>query len=154
MTALLIAVYSAFIFFGKGVEYFPKVEQPFGIVDIRARGDLSTTERDALVRQVEERVLGMPEIEFLYAKTGSSDQGAEDQIGSLTLNYVDWSERRPGAEILADIRSATSDLAGILIETREPDAGPPIGKPVRIEFSSRYPEFTGRRRRTGAHVAG
>ena len=138
VTGLLIAVYLAFFTFGKGIEYFPEVEQPFGMVDVRARGDLSTDERDYLVRQVEERVLGMPEIEFLYAKTGGSDQGAEDLIGSLTLNYVDWSERRPAKDVLADIREATADLAGIYVETREPDPGPPLGKPVRIEFSSRY----------------
>lgn len=139
VTGLLILVYVAFFAFGKGVEYFPEVEQPFGMVDIRARGDLSTSERDELVRQVEERVLGMPEIEFLYAKTGASDQGAEDQIGTLTLNYVDWSERRRADEILAEIRERTSDLVGIRIETRKPDPGPPLGKPIRIEFSSRFP---------------
>ena len=138
VTSLLIAVYAAFFIFGKGIEYFPDVEQPFGMVDIRARGDLSTEERDRLVREVEARVLGMPEIEFLYAKTGSSDQGAEDQIGSLTLNYVDWRERRKADDILAEIRERTQDLAGIRIETRKPDPGPPIGKPIRIEFSSRF----------------
>jgi multidrug efflux pump len=138
VTGLLVAVYAAFFIFGKGVEYFPDVEQPFGMVDIRARGDLSTEERDRLVREVEARVLGMPEIEFLYAKTGSSDQGAEDQIGSLTLNYVDWRERRRADDILAEIRERTKDLAGIRIETRKPDPGPPMGKPIRIEFSSRF----------------
>jgi multidrug efflux pump len=111
------------------------------MVDIRARGDLSTAERDFLVRQVEERVLGMPEIEYVYAKTGSNDRGAEDQIGSLTLNYVDWDKRRPANDILADIRANTSDLVGIRIETRKPDPGPPIGKPIRIEFSSRFPDL-------------
>jgi multidrug efflux pump len=140
VSALLLSVYLAFGFFGKGVEYFPDVEQPFGMIDIRARGDLSTAEKDALVRQVEERVLGMPEIKFLYAKTGSSDRGAEDQIGTLTLNYVEWDQRRKADEILADITARTSDLVGIQIEPRKPDAGPPIGKPIRIEFSSRFPE--------------
>ncbi len=139
VSGLLVAVYAAFFVFGKGIEYFPDVEQPFGMVDIRARGDLSTEERDRLVRQVEERVLGMPEIKYLYAKTGSSDQGSEDQIGSLTLNYIDWDQRRRADEILNDIRERTSDLVGIRIETRKPDPGPPIGKPIRIEFSSRFP---------------
>lgn len=140
VTALLITIYVAFNMFGKGVEYFPDVEQPFGMIDIRARGDLSTVERDALVRQVEERVLGMPEIEFLYAKTGSNDQGAEDQIGTLTLNYVEWNQRRKADDILEDVRRKTRDLVGIQIEPRKPDPGPPIGKPIRIEFSSRFPE--------------
>jgi multidrug efflux pump len=138
VSGLLLTVYGAFFIFGKGIEYFPEVEQPFGMVDIRARGDLSTAERDQLVREVEERVLGMPEIQFLYAKTSVSDQGAEDQIGTLTLNYIDWKQRRPADDILAEIRERTSDLAGIRIETRKPDSGPPIGKPVRIEFSSRF----------------
>jgi len=141
VTALLISVYVAFGVFGKGIEYFPDVEQPFGMIDIRARGDLSTAEKDALVRQVEERVLGMPEIEFLYAKTGSSDRGAEDQIGTLTLNYVEWNQRRKADDILEEIRINTSDLVGIQIEARKPDVGPPMGKPIRIEFSSHFPEL-------------
>ena len=138
VSALLVTVYLAFFIFGKGVEYFPQVEAPYGMVDIRARGDLSTEERDFLVRQVEQRILDMPEIEFLYAKTGASDQGAEDQIGSLTLNYIHWDQRRPSDDILAEVRERTNDLVGIRIETRKPDPGPPLGKPIRIEFSSRF----------------
>lgn len=140
VTALLISVYVAFIMFGKGVEYFPAVEQSFGTVDIRARGDLSTTERDRLVQQVENRLLDMAEIKYLYAKTGASDQGAEDLIGTLTMNYVHWDQRRPAKQIFAEIRERTADLHGIFVEPREPDAGPPIGKPIRIEFTSRFPE--------------
>jgi multidrug efflux pump len=139
VSALLLAVYAAFITFGRGVEYFPDVEQPFGMVDIRARGDLSTDEKDFLVRQVENRILGMPEIEFVYAKTGGGGNGAEDQIGSLTLNYIEWDQRRKADDIFVEIRERTSDLVGITIETRKPDAGPPQGKPIRIEFSSRFP---------------
>ena len=138
---LLIAVYIAFITLGRGLEYIPDVEMPFAMVDIRARGDLSIDEQDALVRQVENRVLGMPEIEHLYVKTGSSDRSAEDQIGSLTLNYIDWDERRRSDAILADIRANTADLVGIAIETRKPDPGPPIGKPIHIEFASRFPDL-------------
>ena len=136
VSALLVSIYVAFVAFGRGTEYFPEVEQPFAMVDIRARGDLSTDEKDYLVRQVEERVLGMPEIKYLYAKTGDV-QGTQDQIGSLTLNYTDWNERRPSNDILAEVRERTADLVGITIETRNPDPGPPQGKPVYIEFSAR-----------------
>ncbi len=137
VVALLVTVYTLFISFGRGVEYFPDVEQPFGMVDIRARGDLSIDEMDELVRQVEDRILGMPELESVYAKTGGSDQGALDLIGSLTLNYVDWNLRRPADDILAEIRANTADLVGVIVETRKPDPGPPQGKPIVIEFSSR-----------------
>jgi multidrug efflux pump len=140
VTGLLLTVYAAFFALGRGVEYFPEVEMPFGMVDIRARGDLSIDEKDELVRQVESRVLGMPEIENLYAKVGDAgDDAASDHIGSLTLNYVDWDKRRKSDEILAEIRNNTADLVGIAIETRKPDPGPPIGKPIHIEVSSRFP---------------
>ena len=138
VSALLVAIYGAFFVFGKGTEYFPEVEQPFAMVDIRARGDLSIDEQDHLVRQVEERLLGMPEIEYLYVKTGDVRE-SPDQIGSLTLNFVDWDQRRGSDEILAEVRERTADLVGIHIETRKPDPGPPIGKPILIEFSSRDP---------------
>jgi len=55
VTALLVAIYLLFGFFGRGLEYFPDVEQNFATVDIRARGDLSVDEKDRLVRQVEQR---------------------------------------------------------------------------------------------------
>jgi len=106
------------------------------MVDIRARGDLSIDEQDALVRQVEERLIDMPEIEYLYVKTGDVRE-TPDQIGRLTLNYVDWDKRRKSDDILAEVRSRTADLVGIAIETRNPSEGPMQGKPVFIEFSSR-----------------
>ncbi|MDA1064104.1 MAG: efflux RND transporter permease subunit [Proteobacteria bacterium] len=136
VSALLLAIYVGFVVLGRGVEYFPEIEPPFAMVDIRARGDLSIDEKDFLVRQVEERISDMPEIEFLYAKTADV-RGTQDQIGKLTLNYIDWDKRRKSDAILAEIRHRTADLAGITIETRNPDAGPPQGKPVYIEFSSR-----------------
>ncbi|NIL94802.1 MAG: AcrB/AcrD/AcrF family protein [Woeseiaceae bacterium] len=136
VSALLVTIYTAFFVFGKGTEYFPEVEQPFAMVEIRARGDLSIDEQDYLVRQVEERLLGMPEVEYLYVKTGDVRE-TPDQIGSMTLNFIEWDQRRGSDEILAEVRQRTADLAGISIETRKPDPGPPIGKPILIEFSSR-----------------
>ncbi|MBT8100091.1 MAG: efflux RND transporter permease subunit [Gammaproteobacteria bacterium] len=136
VTALLVGIFIAFATLGRGVEYFPEVEPPFSMVDIHGRGDLSPQEKDQLVRQVEERVTGIAGVEFLYAKTGEF-RGSEDKIGQLTLNYLDWDERRTSNEILSEVRERTADLAGIVIETRNPDAGPPIGKPIFIEFSSR-----------------
>jgi len=141
VTGLLVAIYVAFSAFGRGVEYFPEVEPPFAMVDIRARGDLSTDEKDRLVRQVEERVLEIGGIKTVYAKTGGGGQGAnsggEDLIGTLTLNLEDWDQREKADVILTEIREATADLVGIGIEARKPDMGPQQGKPVHFEFSSR-----------------
>ena len=61
--------------FGNGVEFFPDIEPDFGLVQVRARGNLSIQEKDSLVRQVEERLLGMPEIETVYARAGEGQRG-------------------------------------------------------------------------------
>ena len=140
VTLLLIVIYWAFGEYGRGVEMFPEVEPEFASIDIRARGDLSTDEKDALVRQVETFVLGSDELESVYAKTGASGQGAaEDQIGSISLNFVDWDQRRPADTILQEVRDATAGLAGINVEARKPQNGPEQGKPISIELSSRFP---------------
>ncbi|MDH4256092.1 MAG: efflux RND transporter permease subunit, partial [Gammaproteobacteria bacterium] len=142
VSALLLSIYLAFGFFGRGVELFPQVEPEFASIDIRARGDLSIDEKDLLVRQVEAFVLGSPEMESVYSKTGTSGQGAaEDQIGSISLNFVEWNQRRSVDEILQDIREAVAGLAGITVEARKPQDGPRQGKPISIELSSRYPEL-------------
>ena len=149
VTAILVATYSAFFLFGRGVELFPDVEPEFANVEIRARGDMSTEEKDYLVRQVEAYLLDLDEVESVYAKTGGGGQGAaEDQIGSITLNFIEWDERRPADQILADVRQRTAGLAGISIQTRKAQDGPQQGKPVQIELSSKFPdelsEATGR----------
>ena len=55
---LLVGVVQAYGTFGNGVEFFPDIEPDYGLVQVRARGNLSIQEKDGLVRQVEERLLG------------------------------------------------------------------------------------------------
>ena len=150
VTVVLIIAYAAFFIFGRGVEFFPEVEPEFASIDIRARGDLSTEEKDFLVRQVETYVLDLPEVESVYAKAGGGGnsgggglfgQGAsEDTIGTIQLNFIDWDERRPANEILDEIRESVSGLAGLSIQTRKPQDGPQQGKPIQIELSSLNPQ--------------
>ncbi len=140
--ALLAGIFVAYALFGKGIEFFPDVDQDVAVVEIRARGDLSIEEKDALVRAVESRILGMQELEFVYAKTGAGGRGAApDLIGTLQLNLVDWRERQPLAEVLQKIRDRTADLAGIVVDVVEPAVGPQQGKPIRIELGAREPEL-------------
>lgn len=142
VSLILVGIYVAFFTFGRGVELFPDIEPEFANLDIHARGDLSTDEKDVLVRQVEAYVLGHDEIESVYAKTGAMGRGAaEDLIGSITLNFVEWDERRKADVILREIRESVSGLAGIRIQTRKAENGPQQGKPILIELSSRAPDM-------------
>ncbi|TVR82209.1 MAG: efflux RND transporter permease subunit, partial [Rhodospirillales bacterium] len=132
---LLVAVQVTYAQFGKGVEFFPDVEPEIGMLQVRARGNLSAWEKDALMREVEERVVGMAEFATVYTRTGTPEKSeeAEDIIGTVTLEFIHWEHRRPASEILAEAKVRTRDIAGIYVDPREAEAGPPIGKPVQIE---------------------
>ena len=140
--ALLVGVQVVYASFGKGVEFFPNVEPEIAKLQVRARGNLSTYEKDDLIKEVERRIVGMPEIETVYSRTGTPERSeeAEDIIGTITLEFVDWEQRRPAHEILAEIKTRTNEIAGIFVDPREEEAGPPVGKPVQLELASRYPE--------------
>ncbi len=125
---------------GNGVEFFPDVEPDNAIVLVHARGNLSTDEKDALVREVEARILDLEDFNAIYARSGnaaSGQQQSEDVIGTISLEFKDWQARRPAAMVLDDIRARTRDIAGIKVEVREPEAGPPTGKPVQLQLTSR-----------------
>ena len=140
---VLVGVQTVYGNYGKGVEFFPEVEPDFAKLQVRARGNLSIQEQDRLMREVESRILGMDEFDSVYARTGRSQnsQEAEDIIGTITLEFVDWRERPQAKKILAHIKDRTSDLAGIIVDTREQESGPPVGKPVQLQMSSLYPEL-------------
>ncbi len=142
---LLVGVIQAYGTFGNGVEFFPDIEPDYGLVQVRARGNLSIEEKDALVKQVEERLLGMPELETVYARAGEGQRGSqevtEDTVGTVQFELVDWKKRRKASVILDEIRAKTQDIPGVIVEVTKPNAGPPTGKPVTLELSSVDPDL-------------
>ena len=136
--AMLVITIVVYVLFGRGREFFPEIEPELAMLNVHARGDLSVDERDVLVRQVEERLLGMPEFESVYTRAGTSlgDGVAEDIVGTIQLTFVDWEQRRPADAILEEVRERTGDLAGIIVEPQTQDPGVTQGKPIQIELAS------------------
>ena len=103
--ALVIGfVVSTFMLYGRnnlGVEFFADSEPEQAIVYVRARGNLSLQEKDAMVRQAEEIALATKGIEsvFAFAGAGGLNQntggamGPRDSIGQLQIELVAWSDR-------------------------------------------------------------
>ena len=146
--ALLVGSWMAYGALGKGIEFFPNVEPEQAAIQIHARGNLSVAEKAALVRQVEDRILQLQdergEFDSIYSLSGNlpiRDEDAEDVVGTINLEFADWDQRRSADIILADVISRSGDLAGIFVETRKAEAGPPVGKPVQVQLSSRFPEL-------------
>src|SRR6476659_7952483 len=140
---LLVGVQTAYGKFGRGVEFFPKVEPDYGQVVIHARGNLSLDEKDRLVRQVEKRVLAFDGLKTVYTRIGEQPRGmgelTEDTIGVIQFEFADWRLRPPAHEIMDAIRAKTADLPGILIEVTAPRAGPPTGKPIQVQIGALDP---------------
>ena len=141
--ATLVAVPVAYGKYGKGVEFFPNVEPEFGLLYVRARGNLSIEEKDALVRQAEARILGWPGIATVYTRSGKAGGAgqdvAADVIGVIQYEFVDWRERKDANTILADLREAMKGIPGVDIEVSVPQAGPPTGKAIQIQLSAADP---------------
>ena len=139
--ALLVAVPVAYGRYGSGVEFFPNVEPEYGLLYVHARGNLSIEEKDALVRQAEERILGWPSIKSVYTRVGSGagQEGgdvAEDVVGVIQYEFVDWRERESADAILDELRSAMTGIPGADVEVSVPNAGPPTGKAIQVQLSA------------------
>ena len=134
----LVASFVAYGQFGTGVSFFPSVEPDFAQVQIRSRDNFSIYERDELVRQVEDRLLGFDEIQSVYARsTLGGGQTDEDVIGTIQLEFTEWDTRRTAEQIGEDIRDAVADIAGIDVQYAVQQAGPGAGKPIALDVISR-----------------
>ncbi|OEJ65119.1 efflux RND transporter permease subunit [Magnetovibrio blakemorei] len=141
--ATLVGVLLIYGLFGNGIEFFPKTEPSTAQVQVRARGNLSIWERDALMREIEMEILQVGGIETVYTRTRSNPTGeaAEDIVGTVFLEFDDWDKRPKADQILDEIRKRTRPIAGVIVNMAKREGGPPVGKPVQIEISSRYPEL-------------
>jgi len=142
MLVLIALIYALYARFNHGVEFFPDAEPDSAQVQVRARGDLSVHERDAILREVEARLLGMTEVQALYARSlspASASSLGEDVIGVLQFQLIDWYLRRPAARILDEMRTRTADLPGVVLEMQQQQQGPGTGKPVELQIGAADP---------------
>jgi multidrug efflux pump len=140
--AMLVGIFGSYFFlFGVGVEFFPQTEAGSARINIHARGDLSIYEKDAVMREVESRILDIPDLKSVNANAGSTGRNASaDTIGYLRLDFKEWNERRKASEILAEVRKRIADMPGVVVEIEVQRNGPSQGKPVQLELSSPVPE--------------
>lgn len=134
LSAILLAIGVGFTYAkaGLGAEFFPEVDPPFFSVKVRSYGDLSIDEKDVIMRDIESIMLGHDEFESVYTRAGG-----EDEIGVIQITPVDWQYRRKVKDIIEDLKQETDRYAGVEIEYKFPDAGPPVEHDLVIEMSSR-----------------
>ncbi|MDB5445223.1 MAG: AcrB/AcrD/AcrF family protein [Phenylobacterium sp.] len=118
-------------------------------VYVKARGNLSPEADDALVAQVERRLVGIRGIDGLYVRSGplSSNGGPQnapnDSIGRIRVDFQPYEALRRqglhGDDIAEVIRKRVENAPGLQTEMRKPQSGPPVGKDVQVELRGRDP---------------
>ncbi|MBI3677887.1 MAG: efflux RND transporter permease subunit [Proteobacteria bacterium] len=141
---VIVAVVLTLFYFGNhGVEFFVDEDPGYSNLLISARGNMSAAEKRDIVMSVAHIVQSVKGIRSIYATSGGqgstlNSQGGlpVDNIGRIGLEMKDYRERRKTKDIEEEIRKKTANLAGIHVEVREPQQGPPTGKDVMIDVSS------------------
>ncbi len=139
---VLIMVQIGYSNYGRGIYFFPPQEPDSANLSTHMRGNLSVQEQDRLLSEVEQRVLGMDGINFIYATTGrppgaGANSPAPDFIGDIKVELLPWDSRRPAADILSDIESRISGIPGIDVLIQKEGHGPTVGQAVQIEVASK-----------------
>jgi multidrug efflux pump len=138
---ILFSSFWAYGKYGAGSVFFSDSDPQYAQVMVKSRGNLSVDEANALVLEVENQVLQVGDIKSInsYAQPPGSNTRDLDRIGSIFVEMHDQGERSRSSELaLEEIRDRTKGLAGISVEVQKMEQGPPVGKKVSIQFSSKY----------------
>ncbi len=155
---VIVFVMGTFGYFGQnnnGVEFFVETEPEQSIVYVQARGNLSISEKDRLVRQAEDQALQVAGIRsvFAFAGAGGLNQntagagGPADAIGQLQIEMVPWEERSAyardndldiadlgGNAIMAALQERLDTIPGIRTEILNLAQGPGASKPIHLRL--------------------
>jgi multidrug efflux pump len=150
--AVLAVVVATFTYFGehsKGVEFFVESETEQAIIYVRARGNLSLNEKDALLRQAEKLVLATEGVDSVFAFAGagglnSNNGGARaplDTVGQMQVEMIPWADRAGVAELDGDlvmerVMAKLAKLPGLQMEALSQSRGPASGKPLHLRVKS------------------
>ncbi|MCO8145360.1 efflux RND transporter permease subunit [Rhodovulum tesquicola] len=150
VAAVLAFVIGVFLYFGKhnnGVEFFVESEPEQAIVYVRARGNLSLDEKDALVRQAEAVVLAERGVRNAFAFAGEGGLNANtagaspplDTVGQIQIELVPWEDRADipeldGNRVLDRIMQGLAAIPGIRAEILDLAMGPSSPKPVHLRL--------------------
>ncbi len=157
--AVIGIVMGVFGYFGQnnnGVEFFVDSEPEQAIVYVRARGNLSLEEKDALVKRAEAMVLAHVGVDTAFAFAGegglnNNTGGAEapgDTIGQVQFETIPWEDRAEyaathdnvtleeldGDVIIEDLTAQMALIPGIEVEILAQDRGPASAKPVHLRL--------------------
>jgi len=144
-TLLLAGMGIVFFKYNRGIELFPDVDPPIGIVNVRFPQGTNIRRSNEMARLVESRTACIDsDLKYTVANVGSGGAGSNvfggggstgPHVANLTLTFHDYPDReRPSAKAVKELRAALTDLAGAEIKVQKPNEGPQTGSPITIRI--------------------
>ncbi|WP_293574263.1 efflux RND transporter permease subunit [Phaeobacter sp.] len=158
----IMTVFSLFSENNYGVEFFVESEPEQATAYVRARGNTSLTEEDAMVRLTEEIIQSHPAVVNVFAFAGegglntdsSGSQIPPDTVGQVQFEIIPWEDRPTQTEtwfngwftrqvtatefdgdtVIEEINAELAKLPGFEAEIRALVQGPATGKPVHLRL--------------------
>lgn len=146
---VLVLSFVVFGAFNAGVEFFPEDVPPRdAYVQVEAPVGTNVEFTKTVVDALAQKVPGIPQyadVENVLTTSGSAiSAGFEggrtsSHRGTVVVNFVDYNQRKGStSQALEYMRSTfSSGIAGAVITVKEPQMGPPTGKPINLELSGR-----------------
>ncbi|MEX0285920.1 MAG: efflux RND transporter permease subunit [Paracoccaceae bacterium] len=165
VAAVGFIVMNVFAYFGEnnnGVEFFVESEPEQATAYVRARGNLSLSEQDELVRRAEVLIASHPAVinVFSFAGDGGLNTDASgatlppDTVGQVQFEIIPWEDRPTESEpilggwidreisspdfdgdlVIDQLSAAAAELPGFEVEIRPLTQGPASAKPVHLRI--------------------
>ncbi len=160
IAAVCFFVYQVFVYFGSnnyGVEFFVETEPEQSIIYVRARGNLSLGEKDAILRDVEAIAVADDGVRSAFSFAGSGGLNANtggaggplDTVGQVQIEMIPWDDRAAyaasgetsltlealdGDAVIDRLQAALDVLPGIYTEVTNLAQGPAQGKPLHLRL--------------------
>ncbi|CUH53795.1 efflux RND transporter permease subunit [Shimia marina] len=146
-----------------GVEFFVDTEPEQATALVRARGNLSLAEKDAMVRAAENIIMDHPAVINVFSFAGegglstggpSNSESPQDTIGQVQFEIIPWEDRPTvrekwffdllerevsapdfaGNTVLDELNAELAKLPGFFVETKALEQGPGSGKPIHLRL--------------------
>lgn len=140
---VIVGIFFAYGKFNGGQDFFGQIESQYGMLEVRAQGNLSIDEQREITLKVHEIVSEIEGVNNLYGYSSNDSSvvyGSDvsrDQISSFLVELFPREQREKGSDVVfAAIREGISELPGIYATGQEMETGPPTGKDIQIQVSS------------------
>jgi multidrug efflux pump len=139
---LFFSMFIIYGFFNHGVEFFPDLEPTQAQIKIEAPIGTRLETSDNIVRKVEERIIGTPDMDHFVTEVGNAAdmfsfgmEGGTPHKSQVTIDFVDQQDRKQSSfKTLEQINDEMKGIAGARIDVSKPQEGPPTGSAVEIQI--------------------